>query len=262
MKNIAEQKQTSSKFHFYNENFVKISAWFRIVEQPIGGEIRPVDYYGSVVVQDGKMKISIIARNYHSYYTNKFIEETVRKQFTYYRTAPIFTAYTEVKNDLIAELRTNTQGLKDNYFAKRHNSAIRIYKYNVGLLDARKKEMDELILAIRADKRGIGSEYWELRRKYKEVSDLYEYSKQLSERGFESFLKAEMEDAEAHYESSLIKLAARLTAKGVEGDMEITSGWVGQNFEVNIKHSKGVTRAWTIVAEGPIVRAHYRYLVK
>jgi hypothetical protein len=71
-----------------------------------------------------------------------------------------------------------------------------------------------------------------------------------------------MDDAEAHYESSLIKLAARLTAKGVEGDMEITSGWVGQNFEVNIKHSKGVTRAWTIVAEGPIVRAHYRYLVK
>ncbi len=257
-----QTEQPSIKFHSYPEQYIKIIAWYRINEREVNGTIKKVYYSGSVTVENGKMKISISNRNFYSYSEKVFIENTVREQFFNYRTSPIFYSFTEVKNDLIAELRTNTQGLKDNYFAKRHNSAIRIYKYNVGLLDARKKEMDELILAIRADKRGIGSEYWELRRKYKEVSDLYEYSKQLSERGFESFLKAEMDDAEAHYESSLIKLAARLTAKGVEGDMEITSGWVGQNFEVNIKHSKGVTRAWTIIAEGPIVRAHYRYLVK
>ncbi len=261
-----QTEQPSIKFHAYPEQFVKISAWYRIKEQPVGGEIRPVDYYGSVVVQDGKMKISIDGRNYHSYYTNKFIEETVRNQFFYYRTAPIFTSYTEVKNDLISELRNNTQDLKADYFVKCQDAADRMFKYNVGMLDSRKKELDEVIETIRSKASmasGYGTkEYWDLLAKQRHITEQYELSLKLKQGGFEKFLKTEMEYAEAHYESSLIKLASRLAAKGVEGDMEITSGRVGRNFEVNIKHSKGVTRAWTIIAEGPIVRAHYRYLVK
>lgn len=266
MTNTNTAKKTSTKFHFYPEQFTKITAWYHIKEQSVGGQIRPVNYFGSVTVQDGKMKISIEGRNYLSYYDKKFIENLVRNSFLYYRISPIFTSYTEVKNDLITELRNNTQELKADYFVKCQEAADRMFKYNVGMLDSRKKELDEVIETIRSKRsmaNGFGTkEYWDLYAKQRHITEQYELSLKLKQGGFEKFLKSEMEYAEAHYESSLIKLASRLAAKGVEGDMEITSGRVGHNFEVNIKHSKGVTRAWTIIAEGPIVRAHYRYLVK
>lgn len=273
MTNTNTAKKTPMKFHFYREQFTKITAWYHIKEQGVGGQIRPVNYFGSVTVQDGKMKISIEGRNYLSYYDKRFIEDTVRNAFLYYRTSPIFTSYTEVKNDLISELRNNTQDLKADYFVKCQEAADRMFKYRVGQIETLKAEMDELQSVIRSQasikdaysnlNRTEGTkEWWNLRSKYCVVKKQYDESIQMKERGYEKFLKTEMEYAEAHYESSLIKLASRLADKGVEGDMEITSGRVGHNFEVNITHSKGVTRAWTIIAEGPIVRAHYRYLVK
>jgi len=217
-------------------------------------------------VENGKMKISIDHRNFYGYSEKVFIEKTAREQFFNYRTSPIFVRYTEVKNDLISELRNATQDLKANYFEKCEQSSERIFTYTMGQIEQLRAEMDELQSVIRSKAKivdGYGTrEYWNLRAKFSALMKQYDNAVEMREGGYDKFLKEEMERAELHYESSLVKLAARLVAKGVEGDMTITSGRVGQNFEVNITHNKGVTRAWTIIAEGPIVRAHYRYLVK
>jgi hypothetical protein len=85
---------------------------------------------------------------------------------------------------------------------------------------------------------------------------------QIASKPYEVFEAKEVKHANDHYEISLLRLAARLEAKGIKGNFTAVSGRVGLNFEVVINHVDTITRAWTIIAEGPIVRAHYRYLVK
>lgn len=82
--------------------------------------------------------------------------------------------------------------------------------------------------------------------------------------GLEKFTEKEVKFAENHYMGSIGKLATRLNSLGITDDsnFKVESGRVGQNFECYIKHEKGITKAWTIIAEGPIQRPHYRYLVK
>jgi len=261
-----QTQQNENLFYSYPEKFIKVSAWYRITEREVNGIVKKVYYSGSVTVENGKMKLSIDNRNYHSWSAKIFIEQTVREQFFNYRTSPIFLSFTEVKNDLIAELRNATQDLKANYFEKCEQSSERIFTYTMGQIEQLRVEMDELQSVIRSKAKivdGYGTrEYWNLRTKFSALMKQYDNAVEMREGGYDKFLKEEMERAERHYESSLVKLAARLVAKGVEGDMTISSGRVGHNFEVYIKHNKGITRAWTIIAEGPIVRAHYRYLVK
>lgn len=259
---LTKQSNPKVKFHSYSEEFTKITAWYYIKEREIQGVVKPVNYGGTVVLQDGKLKISIYDRNQHSYSTKAFIEDVVRKEFFNYRTSSIFSSYTEVKNNMIDELRNATQDLKVDYFQKCEQASNRIFNYHVSMIETHNQKLEEIKQLIRNRNNQYDREYFKLQNQYSEVKDAYKYSIKLQQMGFESFLKEEMENAETHYEMSLIKLASRLSAKGVEGDMKITSGRVGRNFEVYIEHNKGITRAWTIVAEGPYVRAHYRYLVR
>lgn len=253
-----QTQQNENLFYAYPEQFIKITAKYLIKEREVNGTIHKVSYTGTVTVENGKMKLSIDNRNYHSWSCKIFIEQTVREQFFNYRTSPIFVSFTEVKNNLIADLRNATQDLKADYFEKCEQASDRIFKFRMSQIETLKAEMDQLLPLI---SKRYSNDYWNS-KKYSAAKEQYQICLQMKERGYDTFLKAEMERAELHYESSLVKLAARLVAMGVEGDMTITSGRVGRNFEVTIKHNKGITRAWTIIAEGPIVRAHYRYLVK
>ncbi len=92
--------------------------------------------------------------------------------------------------------------------------------------------------------------------------------------GLEKYTIKEVKYAELHYISSIDKLAYRLVKKGVNENehFSITSGRVGVNFECVIKHNyindvptkftKAFTKAFTIIASGPIQQPHYRYLIK
>jgi hypothetical protein len=55
-----------------------------------------------------------------------------------------------------------------------------------------------------------------------------------------------------------------LNSKGITNDIPFTvnSARVGVNFECIIKTVDITVKAWTIIAEGPINRPHYRYLIK
>lgn len=82
--------------------------------------------------------------------------------------------------------------------------------------------------------------------------------------GLERFTLINEASAEEHYNNSLDKLAFRLEEKGVTGtDFEVEHQRLGVNFEIVIRHSDGkVTKAWTIVASGEIIKPHYRFLIK
>jgi hypothetical protein len=81
--------------------------------------------------------------------------------------------------------------------------------------------------------------------------------------GYNAYEAKQIKMANDHYQMSILKLADRLHAKGITDDFEITRQRLGVNFEIVIKHPNGkYTKAWTIIASGPIQCPHYRFLVK
>lgn len=100
-------------------------------------------------------------------------------------------------------------------------------------------------------------------RAYYKCKSAYENAFATVKGGEANFVAQEVKEAELHYADSISKLAYRLQQKGVTvPNMKIVTARVGINLEITITCNGVVTRAWTIVAEGPIQRAHYRYLVK
>jgi len=70
-------------------------------------------------------------------------------------------------------------------------------------------------------------------------------------------------EAEQHYEDSIIKLADRISKKGMDENLlTVVTSHVGVNIETTLTDGTQTVRAFTIVAAGPVQRPHYRYLIK
>lgn len=83
--------------------------------------------------------------------------------------------------------------------------------------------------------------------------------------GFEKYETAEINAAERHFSNSIDKLAYRIREKSLNIEkMKISnnSSIRGNGIDTTITDGTNVVNAWTIIAEGPINRPHYRYLVK
>ena len=79
----------------------------------------------------------------------------------------------------------------------------------------------------------------------------------------EDYLSYAKGDAEHHYKVSVEKLAHRIITKGLNYDtLTVTAGWVNVNFNCIITDGEKTVKASTIIAEGPVQRPHYRYLIK
>lgn len=89
-------------------------------------------------------------------------------------------------------------------------------------------------------------------------------SQEVVRMGLDKYKASKVKQAEEHYTESIMRLAKRLNDKGITANSKftITSAKVGVNFECYIHHESGITKAWTIIASGPIQQPHYRYLVK
>jgi hypothetical protein len=100
-----------------------------------------------------------------------------------------------------------------------------------------------------------------LARKYERIkNDIY---KIVRCNEYNKFLERELENGKKHYENSIYKLVDRLNKKGINENFEILEKKLGINFTMTLKSDTGkLVRCWTIVAEGPIQQAHYRFLVK
>ena len=77
------------------------------------------------------------------------------------------------------------------------------------------------------------------------------------------YIGKSIKTAKNHYENSLLKLVKRVSVKGLNLEtLEIKRSGIGINIEMLLTDGEKTVRAWTIVAEGPVQRPHYRYLVK
>ena len=76
-------------------------------------------------------------------------------------------------------------------------------------------------------------------------------------------IKKEVDKADKNFEDKQMRLAGRLVEKEIseDFDMELNSQYPNLDGKITDKSGKVVT-FYTIVAEGPIQRPHYRYLVK
>jgi hypothetical protein len=81
--------------------------------------------------------------------------------------------------------------------------------------------------------------------------------------GLQKFVEKQVKQAGEHYESSILKLSAKIEKKGLNFEkLEVKSGMVGVNFETTLTDGKKIVKAFTIVASGDIQKPHYRYLIK
>jgi hypothetical protein len=77
------------------------------------------------------------------------------------------------------------------------------------------------------------------------------------------FITRSIKDANEHYTGSIEKLAYRLSNKGMLiNRVEVKNGRIGINLDMTFTDGDTVVKAWTIIAEGPVQRPHYRYLIK
>jgi hypothetical protein len=237
---------------FIMKNISQVSANFNVEIQ--NGSKGTKNVYGSIKFKNDKLSISIMDRNWLGGYLVHMTESLVEKEFSNYKTSTIFSSLIETSTGIVDELRVATQELKANYIVKTKETAKRMFDNAIEKIPSLKVAKETAWQNYRAG----GTDRYE----YFQLAKTIEKLENITEKGFESFLNSELKHAELHYECSLIKLAERLVAKGISENYVIKSGYVGINFEVTITHELGQVKAWTIIAEGQIIRAHYRYLVK
>jgi hypothetical protein len=181
--------------------------------------------------------------------------------------------------NLIETLTANTQDLKSAFIQKTIENAKSTFDYCVKMYSmtlAEKFTMFNVPFEMVERLTGNGKELVATMQrvstpysKYTQTpTEYYTYQKQndkwytVRSLGLDKYIANELKYAEMHYETSILKLADRLTKKGITNEFIIESVRIGQNFEITITSGNIITRAWTIIAEGPIQRPHYRYLVK
>lgn len=82
-------------------------------------------------------------------------------------------------------------------------------------------------------------------------------------KGKQKFINSEKIKSENHYQQSILKLADRIEKKGLQKEnLKFHTKEIGVNIETILTDGIKTVKAWTITAEGPIQRPHYRYLVK
>lgn len=96
--------------------------------------------------------------------------------------------------------------------------------------------------------------YWDLEKEVAKIAPI-KYT--------EKFIALELKQAEDHFKAALEKLAFRIEKKDLKKDLlEIQAQYLGVHFECIITDGEKKVKAWTIIAEGPVQRPHYRYLIK
>lgn len=225
--------------------------------------------------EDEKISFSILGGTYGLSSSAKYLAKSLGKEIiakNFKHESVIEYSDSQSGDSLIPQLRKKTTELFDIFVYKRKLYAEKYYKYCEELSKLNDAEMREKFgevkviynfyftafvdgKSIRTNERMELSEYGK-----KEINN----ARNTVRKNLEEYIASEEKAAKEHYEKSLIKLADRLNKKGVTvaKELEIVSGFLGQNFEITIKHDEGVVRAWTIIAEGPVQRPHYRFLVK
>lgn len=161
---------------------------------------------------------------------------------------------------IIDRVTAGTQMLKKEYIARTIDYAKRMFKAM--------EERSTWSLIQWYDYEGIehvngepdGKEYH--KKRLYNMRDQIRDEKNIVSRGYKAHEKSEIELANRHYSNSVCKLSERIMEKSLDiNKMQVTTGRVGVNIDTVITDGTNTVNAFTIIAEGPIVRPHYRYLV-
>ena len=192
------------------------------------------------------------------------------------------------RKPLIKSLKDNSKDLKVTYLVKteewanttidRRNEWKNTYKEYISLMVWEQEhryveENEKYVYPYREDGKYINEQLGVdmgmysvnssgIMKKY--VSDYYKvYTSPASFFNREKFIEKSLNNAEDHYQSSIIKLAYRIVAKGLDiNNLQFTNSHVGINIDTIITDGVNQVKAQTICAWGEIQRPHYRYLVK
>lgn len=97
----------------------------------------------------------------------------------------------------------------------------------------------------------------------KNLEKFYQQNRGMVSGGQKKFVDREIRLAQNHFEDSLRKLVDRIEKKGLNKEsLRIKTSHVGVHIETTLTDGEKTVKAWTIIAEGPVQRPHYRYLVK
>ena len=145
---------------------------------------------------------------------------------------------------LLETLKNQTQSLKDQYIQKTIEWAINDFA-----------EQKKWAADYNLGKFGFGV----ASKKYYRLPYYITNSNGKVEQHIEKMVNA----ANEHYESSIIKLAAKIQTKGLdESKLQVQTSHIGINIETTLTDGIKTIRAFTILAFGCIQKPHYRYLIK
>jgi hypothetical protein len=148
---------------------------------------------------------------------------------------------------LVQALRTETEAIKNSYMAQISDWARQEFESIVKM----RNDLRDGIIKARTQ------EY------YNSLKFLNRNGYSIIYLGIEKFVQKQVKEAGEHYESSILKLSAKIEKKGLNIEkLEVKSGMVGVNFETTLTDGEKIVRAFTIVASGEIQKPHYRYLIK
>ncbi len=234
------------------------------------GKGTPVAVYGTVTLKDdGKISISLYNPSHYSFAirfrAKKLAKEIVEADFKH----PAVTAFVGFESSgLVKILTEQTQELLQRFIEATKKYAQEKFQWATKVSEWKYEDW--------------AREYGEVDLKYPQqilkhgklipiTKELNRYAKQdiseskyICSTGLEKFEADEVANAKQHYKNSIENLAYRLNRKGIKDDtvMTIKTATIGRNITTTIEHEGTITKAWTIIASGPIQRPHYRYLIK
>lgn len=164
---------------------------------------------------------------------------------------------------LLETLIENTQDLKAEFLVKTERWAIKHFENSERIMSMNGAQWCKYFGLTPEHGRELPSGFYNTKNA-RTQDNMKNTASRIIKLGLEKYIAKEKDDAVRHYENSLEKLVYRLNKKGINDNdtLSVVSGCVGLNFEITLKAKDIIAKAWTIIAEGPVQRPHYRYLVK
>lgn len=231
--------------------------------------------HGTVTLKnDGKVSVNLTNSSRHSPYmrmqAKNLANEIAKADFNHPSAYEFKEVKTFVDSKLVAELYNHTKELKVLYIEETKKYADNKYKHCLERESWTTQQWyDDYKLPYKILHEGTDRAFPSIEKGYSTMTyGLMQQHKSevrsILDMGLDKYKAKEVKYAEEHYEDSITRLSMRLNEKGITDDSQftVTSQHIGVNFECYINHEHGLTKAWTIIASGPIQRPHYRYLVK
>jgi len=171
--------------------------------------------------------------------------------------------------NLVKQLSEATQSLKSIYLEKTRQYAVREFARMEQMVKWKEVDWCKYFgLEPRPVNVGTRSEFLSFPKNFYNTKESRTY-RRLREGarsavcgGLEKHIAKSEKRAITHYENSIKKLADRIIRKGLNlHNITVTDSSIGVNINTTITDGTKTVRAYTIVAEVPVIAPHYRYLI-